>query len=498
MADEVPQDERRRDGDAAPARPYVGDVGKPVEGVGAKGALGFGMVLLSIAVGFVIGFLVWGVFRLSTALTNLLWGGLGTAVGDAPVLAALLPLIVCAVGGLIIGLWTTFVGGEPRSLEEVMGQVKRTGGYRVDGAGKSVVGFLLPIVFGGSIGPEAGLTGLIAAACTWIGRTLRSAGLRAKAIADVTVSAALAAIFATPLVGIVATAQDAMPRDRAATANKADGGAASDEGRAAADPADYDFRRWAKIVLYAASAFGACAGIVCLGMLAGPSGGLPHFDGIVLQPGLLWWAIPCIAFGYVLALLFHAGSRAFARLGSAFGRHTVIKPVVAGVVLGAVALALPDVLFSGEAQSREIMESWQASGAVVLAATAVAKALLTPLCLNLGWRGGSFFPCIFAGISGGYAIAVASGVDPMFCVAMVTAATVAGMMRKALPALALLLLCVPVDSLVWMGLACILGATLPMPRALFRQSSKPSAADADAAGDSAASDSAAEGPAARM
>lgn len=433
-------------------KPYVGDYGAPAPHGAPAGAARFGMVALALAVGFVIGFLVWGVFTLSSILISLIWDDLGGTVAHVPFVGSAFPVIVCTVGGLIIGLWSTYVGGSPRALEEVMADVKRTGGYRTDGIGRSIVGFLLPLAFGGSIGPEAGLTGIIAAACTWIGRTLKAAGLKVRGIADLTVSAALSAVFATPLVGIVSTAQDAMPKDDAAETPTPDG---------------YDFRRWAKIVLYAAAAFGACGGIACLGALVGEGGGLPRFDGIALSGGELLWLLPCLALGYALALSFHAGTAGFSKLSAAIGTHPVLKPVIAGLALGCTALALPDVLFSGEAQSIEIMGEWQAAGAAALFGTAFAKMLATPLCLHFGWRGGIFFPSIFAGISGGYAIATVAGVDPMFCVAVVAATSTAGIMRKPLAALALLILCFPVSSVVWMGIACLIGASLPVPTALL-------------------------------
>ena len=53
--------------------------------------------------------------------------------------------------------------------------------------------------------------------------------------------------------------------------------------------------------------------------------------------------------------------------------------------------------------------------------------------------------------------------EPMFAVAITTATLLGGVQRKPLAALALLLLCFPVESVVWMGIACVLGAALPVP-----------------------------------
>lgn len=85
---------------------------------------------------------------------------------------------------------------------------------------------------------------------------------------------------------------------------------------------------------------------------------------------------------------------------------------------------------------------------------------------NLGWSGGHFFPVIFAGIALGYGIASIGGFEPMFCVAITTATLVTAVQRKALVALAMLLLCFPVQSIPWIGVACLIGASLPLPSGL--------------------------------
>lgn len=54
-------------------KPYVGDVGAPLETTAQKAGVGFSMVMLATIVGFVIGLVVWAVFWASSALTELLW-----------------------------------------------------------------------------------------------------------------------------------------------------------------------------------------------------------------------------------------------------------------------------------------------------------------------------------------------------------------------------------------------------------------------------------------
>ena len=435
-------------------RPYVRSAAADPRALDAP-FVRFGMVALSLAVGFAVGVAVFLLVNASGWLTSLVWNGLGGALG-----VSWFPLATCTVGGLVIGLWTLLANDRVHPLEHVLGTFRKTGNYHVNGPVKPVVSFLLPLVFGGSVGFEAGLTGIITACCCWIRDKLKAAGLRAAAVADVTIAASIAAIFGTPLAGIVAGAEsspDSSPHSA---------------GAPSADPDAYDMRRNVKLVLYTASAVGAFVGISLLSALVGTTEGLPRFEAIQASYAELLWAVPCIVAAYVLTLVFHGSYALFGRIAARFGNAslaTVVCPVVAGAIMGCVALAFPLVLFPGEAQSEELMGTWMTWGAGALLATAVLKAAITPMCLNMGWMGGSFFPSIFAGVACGYGLAALTGADPMLMVTVTTAAHLAGVTRKPLLSLAILALCFPLSGIVWSGLAAVVGGSLPLPRMLLEE-----------------------------
>lgn len=406
-----------------------------------------GMILFALVIGFIVGAIVWTIFRFSVVLTDLIWG---TAFNLTNFYW--LPLIICAIGGLCIGLFTKYYGNNLHTIEEIVEIVQTKGEFKYDKLSTAAIAFLLPIIFGGSIWPEAGLTGIIVDLCTRLNTALKKAGIRVVNLPEITVSAAVSSIFGTPIIGIFSGESGVFYRDK------------NEEIYNQYNPKDYTFRREVKFILYTASALGSFGAFILLGSIFQGGMGLPRFAAITLQLSDVIWIIPCLILGYVGGLLFHFGEYEFSSLSEKLENNIVLKPVIAGIILGVLGSILPLVLFSGESNSFILMSSWQGMVAIVLIAIGLIKCILTPLCLNFGWKGGHFFPCIFAGIALGYGIALFSGADPMFCVSITTSATLASIQRRPLLVLALLFLCFPLSSVLWLGLACLIGAALPIPK----------------------------------
>ncbi len=473
-----------------PTRPFVRDAGRRFNGPLDTVTVTGGMVVLALAVGFVLGIAVVLAMRLSARLTNLVWNG----YLDGVVQLAWFPLVICTAGGIAIGLWTRYTGDHVRPLHEVMAEFKKTGSYHVHPV-KGTVSFLLPLVFGGSVGFEAGLTGLATAGCCWMRDQLKKAGLRVGAIADVSVAASLSAIFGAPFAGIVAGAESSHNGEepnrsrtnsskygesehdesehRESERSESESGESKPDGPesdSALDPTRYDMRRGVKLVLYTAAAFGAFAGMRCVNILLGTTSGLPHMGGVEAQGTEFLWGIAAILAAYALTWVYYGSKRLFSKISSALGNApaaTVAKPVVAGIVIGALACMLPYVLFPGEEQAHMLMASWTGWTAAALIGTGMLKAALTPLCIEMGWVGGNFFPSIFAGIAVGYGLSILTGADPMLMVTITATAFLGGVTRKPLITVALMFLVFPVESVVWMGLAAVVGTALPIPRVIL-------------------------------
>ncbi len=351
------------------------------------------------------------------------------------------PLIVCLLGGLAIGLYDKHVGFAPEDLNVVMGKVKSSGRYEYDHLGKRSIAALLPLLFGASVGPEAGLTGVIAGLCTWVGDRMRHFGADFRSMTTVGTQAALTALFTAPLYGFAAPL------------------AGTADGKDQVGDIDITLPKTQKTVVYLCAITGALAAFVGLGDLLGSQGGVPRFDSADVGKYELAWLVPLALAGSLCGCLFRASDSATAALSKRIGAHSVAKSLLAGLILALCGMFLPYTMFAGEAQANMLMTQYVTLPAAVLVATGFVKAAVTPLCINLGWHGGHFFPVIFSGISLGYGLALFSGADPVFCVACCTSSAMGAVMGQPIMAALLLVMCFPLRGVVVMLVCAVIGSS---------------------------------------
>lgn len=391
--------------------------------------------------GAVAGAFVWLLLFVMNVGITFIWGMLPTYFG--PFFA----LITCLIGGLIIGLFAKRFGSLPEDLNTVMAKVKQDGRYEYDKLGRMSVAALLPLFFGGSVGPEAGLTGAIAGICTWVGDRMKRFGSDFHQLTSVGTMAALSAIFTAPLFGFVAplygSCEEVDSTQNTITLPKT----------------------W-KVIVYLCAIAGALAAFLGLGSLFGGGLTLPHFSDIHVGVTELIWFVPLALIGALGGWLYGMGNGVFGIAADKLHAHPIAKALIAGAILGAVGTVLPFTMFAGETQAEELGHIWTSLGAATLLITGFLKVLITPLCIRFGWRGGHFFPVIFAGIAIGYGMATLTGADPVFCLCACTAALMGGVMRQPLMAVLLLFLCFPIKGVVVMLAAAAIGAAIPLPKAL--------------------------------
>lgn len=414
-------------------------------------------LLCVLFTGAAAGSFVWLFFFAMGKGIALIWETLPALLADAcaeaaPALAAgpfgflPYPFIVCLLGGLAIGIYEKKTSIRTEELNEVMAAVKKTGRYEYGNLGKLSLSALLPLLFGGSIGPEAGLTGVIAGLCTWVGDRMRRFGADFRALTLLGTQAALTALFTAPIYGFVAPLT----------------GSAEGTG-------EYDsvkLPKAQKAVVYGCAIAGALVAFMALGQLLGGGMGMPRFEAAEVGATEIAWLVPLALAGTAAGWLFHASNAGTAALSAKLGEAPIAKALIAGLILAVCGSFLPYTLFAGEEQANLLMQRYAALPAGVLIVTAFVKAAVTPACINLGWRGGHFFPIIFAGVSLGYGFALISGANDVFCVACCTASVLGAVMRQPIMVVLLLFMCFPPKGVAAMLCAAVIGSAIPLPKAL--------------------------------
>lgn len=388
------------------------------------------LLLTGALLGALVGVFLWTYIFLLHGSIHLLWHLIPQHLPSK-----LYPILLCGVGGILIGLLQRRYGAYPQELEEIIHDFKAKKPVRYDLLPVITVAAFLPLIFGGSIGPEAGLSGIIVGLSAWIGGRLRSVYREGLDFSAMGLSAALAVVFEAPLFGLVAPIE-------------ADG--------------EVEIPRRQKLLANLVAILGALGAYMLLRRFLGGGMEMPRFTDLRL--GLTEWiALVPLA---LLGCLFGASVPLLSRLVRGALRPLeqakVVRALVGGLVLGTVGVLLPNALFSGEAEIFHLQAGWQVTSAVLLLITGLVKLGLVEVCFQSGWRGGKIFPFIFAGTCFGYAVASLVPVNPTFSVAVLTASFLAFLLRKPLAVALLLLLCYPVEALLPILLAAAVGAFLPV------------------------------------
>lgn len=324
-------------------------------------------------------------------------------------------LVATTLGGLVVGLFVQFLIGEERhhGVAGIMQACALDGGrLRWKRAPAKAVAAALAIGTGASVGPEDPSVQIGANLGSMAGQKLRLSDERVRTLVAAGAAGGIAAAFNAPIAGVF-FALEVILGDFAGGAFgvvvlAAVASAVLTRAVAGREPAfdvpAYELKSTWELPLY-----------LGLGLLAGPVAAL-----------------------YVRAI--HAAKDAFAKIPLA--RWT--KPAIAGLAVGLVALAVPQVLGVGYDAIGKILAGREfLVGA--LAALLFAKLAMTAVCVGAGVPGGVFAPSLVLGAALGAAYALAlrammPGVDlavPAF--AMVgMAAVLAGSVHAPLTATLLL------------------------------------------------------------
>lgn len=388
------------------------------------------LVLYVFFLGALGGTLVWAFLKILGMGMGFFWETLPHHLGAG---RWYIPAL-CLTGGLAIGLFQRKFGVLPDTMAEVIAKVKRNGTYDYHRLPAIFTAVLLPLFAGGSLGPEAGLTGIVTSLCFAVGDRIHRIVFQVRRLVHKGTLPGLGAFFApSPAGSPDRTLSPVFP-----------------------DPKE---RHCIKVLVYGAGILGGVLALLLLHSAARPGHGLPQ---------LMWqrwadledwkWMPLFAACGILLGAVYQLFAKGTVALARPLAGKRVLSCLAAGVFVSLLGLWNLDNLFSGGGRLLYLVSSWQQLPLPRLFLTAVTKLLTTALCLAFGWKGGSIFPIVYSAASLGCGLASLTGALPLFAITATTAAACGYLSKRPLLSAAIMLLCFPIRSLVPMLTAAAAGA----------------------------------------
>ena len=359
------------------------------------------LVLLAV-LGLISALVTFAFMALVHEGTYLLWEQPAQALGLD---TRLFTVLVCAIGGLLVGLLVKLFGDHNAIFAELMLEFGKTGRFNYRHAPGIVITAFVSLIAGASLGPEAPL----ADACGGIG-TLMSDRLKlneqeTRTLGYSGVSGMLASFITSPFGGALLGLE---------TAQGGSGG----------------------LQTYFWVLFPQPAGVGCGhgGLRLAERDFLPDVVSLsTLFPpaGRSVYAVPLGLIGGAVGLLFMLSLRRLQAFFRPMKAHVVLRRLLGGLGMGLIGALLPLTLFSGESQTADLIVYAAEIGVVMLIVLGLAKLFTTSLLLATGWKGGYIFPIMFASVALGLAVSL---LFPGIPVPVAVAATMAGALVAALKA----------------------------------------------------------------
>ena len=394
------------------AAPGSGDAGDDGGEEGGRRVLGHRpdrlprTLAVAVALGGVGGLVTVAFVRALEGGKDLLWTELPDALDVDPTSwTFIVPTVV--VGAVLLGVARRFLGEYPVNIEQAIEDHKANGEFDHRHIWQAVLISLISLCFGAALGPEAALMAILGGMGSWIARVIDVDTAEGSDLSYIGIVSALGALFGTA--GAAALALDPRSTDVA-------------DARSG--------RLWRLLPGLAA----AGAGVVVYRNLGESEHyfdlGVPDYDFAAAD---LAWALLPVAGGVVLAVAFLGLGRLLAPVaGLLRGRH-VLESVVGGLVLALLASWSYLVLFSGHEGVDTLIADLGDDSTSFLVLVALAKVVAAAALLATKWKGGRFFPLMFAGAAVGIACSQGiDGVDPVVGIAAGMTAAVGVLLQRPL------------------------------------------------------------------
>ncbi|MEA5079292.1 MAG: chloride channel protein [Anaerolineaceae bacterium] len=324
-------------------------------------------------------------------------------------------LILCTLGGVLVGLGQRFLGDHPKeTLSEAVTQLIKTGRMEYKHLPRSLTNISASLIFGASLGPEAAIVDILGGMGTWVGDLLK----RIKKKFQIEPVA---------------------------------------EGQSRLHKILSNWPGWLAVLA------GGFAFSKLLGGLY--SSGLLHAETSFAWTDLLW-AIPFGLLGAAGGELFLSLQKWLAKWKQPLQAKPILTGVTSGFLLGFTSLFLPQILFSGQHVLQPTYNTAFQLGFWALLLIALMRFLFTNVLLVSGWKGGQFLPIIFGGASLGMAFGTLFPSIPFSVTAL---ASIAGLLAIVLPnPLIALLVVIPLFPIQYAGIFVVAVLVITLLQRMYR------------------------------
>lgn len=398
----------------------------------AKPAAYIKLLALVAVLGLISALVTFAFMALVGVGTGAIWDQAAQALGmDGRVFTVL----VCAAGGLLVGLLVKLFGDHNAIFAELMQEFGKTGRFDYRHAPGIVITALVSLIAGGSLGPEAPLADACGGIGTLMADKLKLDEQQTHTLGYSGVSAMLASFITEPVGGAILGLESA----HGSTSGK-------------------QTYFWILFPSLLASAVATVAFVMLSGQFFATLYQFPDYTPLLRD---LFYAAPLGFVGALVGLLFMLALQRLRQLLQPMKGHVVLRGLLGGLAMGIIGALLPLTLFSGEEQTLELINHAAEIGVLLLIVLALVKLFVTALLLTTGWKGGYIFPIMFASAALGLA---ANLLFPGIPVAVAVAATMAGALVAALraPLFAVLfpLVLVQKETAAVIAVAVVVGALL--------------------------------------
>lgn len=390
------------------------------------------LLALVVVLGLISALVTFAFMALVSVSTGAIWEQAAQALGMD---TRLFTVLICTLGGLLVGLLVKLFGDHNAIFFELMQEFGKTGRFNYRNAPGIVITAFVSLIAGGSLGPEAPLADACGGIGTLMGDKLKLDEQETRTLGYSGVSGMLASFITQPIGGAILGLESAQ------------GGTSGKQ-----------TYFWVLFPSLLASAVATVLFVLLTGQFFAT---LYQFPDYTPQLRDLLYAVPLGLVGGVVGLLFMLALQRLRQLLQPMKAHVVLRGLLGGLAMGIIGALLPLTLFSGEEQTLDLITNAAEIGVLMLIVLALVKLFVTALLLTTGWKGGYIFPIMFASVALGMAVNL---LFPAIPVAVAVAGTMAGAMvatlRAPLYAVLFTLVLVQKETAAVIAVAVVVGGLL--------------------------------------